>query len=418
MAVVLFLLSQALLNVGLGVFSVLYNLYLADQGLALPFIGSFNAMNVLAVGLSAVPIGMVARRVSHRAVLTVGALCLVALQALLLFTAQPALLLVVSAGWGIAQALCLVPMGPFIAEQVDAAGRPAAFGLLFAVLSLATVLGSVLGGLLPGLLAALLALPSPHGVAAYRAALGSADLLTLLGVVPLLLLPRSTATHAIQGQESPGPRSQAWALRTVRRTAVAICGTIALYSLASGLVAPFFNVYFAEVQHLPTTMIGLLFALGALLSTPGSLLAPLLSARMGAVGALVVCRLAIVPCLLALAGGGSVLAIVAAGFLGRYLLINVSGAVDYSFSMDAVPARARSLVAGLRSGTFNTCWAAGAWAAGLILGHTGYALMFLASAALTALSGVAFLLLFREPLPAPWWARLLPGRPARPVPKG
>jgi hypothetical protein len=36
------------------------------------------------------------------------------------------------------------------------------------------------------------------------------------------------------------------------------------------------------------------------------------------------------------------------------------------------------------------------WAAGFVLGHAGYTAMFLASAALTVPSGVAFLLLFRD----------------------
>src|SRR6266481_1550616 len=76
-AVPIVLLSQGLINTGLATFGVLYNLYLAAIGQSLAFIGTFNAVALLAVGMSAVPIGASARVISHRQALGIGTVVLV-----------------------------------------------------------------------------------------------------------------------------------------------------------------------------------------------------------------------------------------------------------------------------------------------------------------------------------------------------
>ena len=106
------LLSQGCINVGLGTFGVLFNLYLAAAGESLAFIGTFNAVTILALGISAVPIGLGARLISHRQALVIGTLLLVFVQVGLSLTTRPLLLLAAGIVSGIAQALTVVPVGP------------------------------------------------------------------------------------------------------------------------------------------------------------------------------------------------------------------------------------------------------------------------------------------------------------------
>jgi predicted MFS family arabinose efflux permease len=87
-----------------------------------------------------------------------------------------------------------------------------------------------------------------------------------------------------------------------------------------------------------------------------------------------------------------------AGFLLRFALIFLSGALDFHFTLSAVPARTRPLAAGLRTGTFNLCWALAAGGAGLLIDRVGYPAMFLTSAVLAVLASLLFLVLFGLPL--------------------
>jgi predicted MFS family arabinose efflux permease len=170
--------------------------------------------------------------------------------------------------------------------------------------------------------------------------------------------------------------------------------TMALYSFACGLVAPFMNVYFAEELHQPTLLIGVLFAIASLMAVAGSLLGPRLSRRVGTGVAVVVMRAAIVPCLLALTLGTLLPLMAMLGFVLRSALVFTAGALDSHFTLAAVPARRRPLLSGLRMGTFNLFFALGAWGAGQLIPNVGYTALFLWSAAVTAVSAVLFLGVF------------------------
>ena len=396
-AVPVVLLSQGLINVGLATYGVLYNLYLAAIGQSLAFIGTFNAVALLAIGLSAVPIGAAARRISHLAALGAGTLLIVGTQVLIALSSTTWVLLIAAAVWGVAQALASVPVGPLLSENVPRAERARVFGQLYATWSFATVVGSVLGGILPAVLAAVLSIGPASGIGAYRGALLVTTAITFLGW-PLLLRPITSSVEETAGADVEQIQGKSWGLRSVRRTLGAVAVTIGIYSFAGGLVAPFFNIYFAEQLHMATTLIGILFALAAVLSTIGSLLGPRLSRRMGSVRAITMVRLAIVPCLLGLALGTHLALLAIMGFLVRFALVFTSGALDSHFTLMSVPAATRPFAAGLRTGIFNLCWALGAWLSGELLGRVGFTAMFLASAILTLITGLLFLALFGLPM--------------------
>ncbi len=390
------LLSQVFINIGLGTFGVLYNLYLTAVGQSLAFIGTFNALSLLALGASAIPIGAATRAVGHRRTLSAGAVLLVVVQLVLATSTAPTPLLLAGVMWGIAQALSTVPVAPLISESVPGTQRVIAFGRLYAAWSLAAVVGSVLGGILPGALAAVLSLGPSNGTAAYRGALLITTVITLLGW-PLLLVPMATPvqrTSQVQVDESMGA---AWALRSVGRTAGAVAVTMALYSFACGLVAPFMNVYFAERLHEPTALIGVLFAAASLLGVVGSLLGPRVSWRLGNVRGVAVMRLAIVPCLLALTLGTLLPLLAMAGFVLRSGLVFTAGALDAHFTLAAVPARRRALLSGLRTGTYNLFFALGTWGAGHLIPDLGYPVLFIWSATITTVGGLLFLAVFSLP---------------------
>ncbi len=392
----LLLLSQGLINVGLGTFSVLYNLYLSALGQSLAYIGAFNALSILALGIGAMFMGALSRFISHKRALGIGALLVILVQILLAESATPWLLMLGGVVWGVAQALSLVPVAPLLSENVERNARAAVFGRLYATWALASVVGSALGGVLPGVLAALFTLNSAHGPMAYRDALLAATVVAALALPLLMFLPSGRPDDAIEST-ADAPVGNGWALLTVRRTITSVAVTIGLYSFAAGLVAPFFNVYFADQLHLATSVIGALFAIGALLSAVGSLYGPRLARRFGSVRAVTLVRLALLPCLIALALGTVVPLLAMTGFLVRYALVFMSGALDSHFTLSAVPARSRALASGVRTSAYNLSWALGAWGAGILIGRFGYSAMFLVSGAINVAASFLFLGLFSLP---------------------
>jgi predicted MFS family arabinose efflux permease len=395
-AVPLLLLSQVLVNIGIGTFGVLYNLYLTTIGQSLAFIGTFNALSILALGASAIPIGAVTRTVGHRRTLGIGAVLLVVVQVVLATTSAPTPLLLAGVLWGVAQALSVVPVAPLISDSVPGTQRATAFGRLYAAWALATVVGSILGGILPNVLAAVFAVGPATGTAAYRGTLLLTTVITLLGW-PLLLVPMAAQEKGTSQSPVDEPMGHGWALRSVRRTAGAVALTMALYSFACGLVAPFMNVYFAEHLHEPTALIGVLFAGASFLGVVGSLLGPRVSWRLGSIRAVAVMRLALVPCLFALTLGTLLPLLAMIGFVLRFALVFTAGALDAHFTLAAVPARRRPLLSGLRTGTYNLFFALGAWGAGHLIPQLGYSALFLWSAAFTTVGSVLFLGVFSLP---------------------
>lgn len=387
------LLSQGSINIGLGTFGVLYNLYLSAAGESLAFIGTFNALSILALGISAVPIGAGARLISHRLALSFGTLLLMVVQVALALSTRQAALLAAGVLSGIAQALTVVPVGPMISDRVPRGQRAVVFGRLYATWALATGAGSILGGALPGMLAGMLSLGSSTGLQAYRAALLVSVITTFFGWLLLLRSPEPPL------QESPESRVDVfsgvgWAFRTERHLLTAVVITVGLFSFAVGLVAPFFNVYFAEKLHLATPVIGLLFAIASLLSVPASLIGPRLSRRLGTLAAIAVTRFALLPCLLCLMVGSRAPILAMTGFIFRFALIFGAGALDSNFTLHAVQPKNRSLASGLRTGTWNLCWAIGAGGAGQLIDTIGYPTLFLISAVLSSLASVLFVALF------------------------
>jgi predicted MFS family arabinose efflux permease len=392
----LVMLSQGLINVGLGTFSVLYNLYLSALGQSLAYIGAFNALSILALGIGALFMGALSRFISHKRALGIGALLIILVQILLAEGTTPWFLMAGGVVWGVAQALSLVPVAPLLSENVERSARGAVFGRLYATWAVATVVGSVLGGVLPSALAALFTLGSSSGAPAYRAALLAATLIAALALPLLMFLPAGRAEDAVESS-ADAPITGGWALLTVRRTITIVAITMGLYSFSAGLVAPFFNVYFADQLHLATSVIGALFAVGALLSAVGSLYGPRLARRYGSVKAVTLVRIGLLPCLIALALGTIVPLLAMTGFLIRYALVFMSGALDSHFTLSAVPARSRALASGVRTSAYNLCWALGAWGAGLLIDRVGYSAMFLISGGLTIAASFLFFGLFSLP---------------------
>ena len=380
----LLLANTLLAYTGIGVFSLIFNLYLASLGYREDFIGLFQFANAAAIGGLAVPAGLLSQRAGPRSCLLLASLLTGLAAAAVSLTEAAMLLLAGAAALGAANALLFVPPGPFITESTEGDDRLLAFSLNFAVMSAAMVIGSLLSGYLPSLLASASDAPARPGVGAYRFTLLLGSLACLVSALPLVFVRSPSSVPRVEAGRSTviAPLVEPVARRLVLPMALAS----GLLALATGLYLPFFNVYFAQMGT-SVQLIGVIFALGSLALVPASLVGPFLTRRLGSTGTVALCRLVAVPFLLlpALAPGASA---GAAAFVVRGALMGITWPVDNALAMGLMPPRLRSVVAGVRSATWNFGWSLGSLVAGQLIVLLGYPVIFLAGALLTLVATV------------------------------
>jgi MFS family permease len=259
-----------------GIYVVLFNLYLVRLGYETSFIGWINGVALLIHAVLCLPAGAAGVRWGVRRTLIAGALLAgigLALTPLAEFltSAWRAIWLVVafSLAWSGAS-LYIVNFAPFLIGVAAPELRNHVFSVASAVTPIATFAGSLLGGLGPGGFAALLALPA-ESVAAYRYSLLAAALLFLIAV-PVLFqtqeLPQET-THAV----ADGPGNAAFSI-------IVLMALVVFLRMAGDSAGrTFFNLYLDVGLHMPTASIGMVVALGQLLAIPASLFTPVLIRR-------------------------------------------------------------------------------------------------------------------------------------------
>ena len=187
-AVKLFIAYTLLANIGLGVFQLIYNLYLVRLGYREDFIGEISAVSTVCVAVAALVMGPLTNRFGPWRCILFGLVTVsLALLGQALFTNE--WLLLASAGLtGIGQAGLIVPNMPFIIDNTEDGERPDISAIVFSVMSLSMTAGSLIGGRLPGLLGAFGSSFAPEAIATYRATLLAGIALTIVGLLPLVLI--------------------------------------------------------------------------------------------------------------------------------------------------------------------------------------------------------------------------------------
>ena len=262
----------------LGIYVVLFNLYLARLGYGTEFIGLTNGIAIFFYAFLCIPAGALGRKWGVRRVAILGGVLTgVGLLLLPLAEALPGiwrsvwLVLMYALAWG-AAAPYLVSLTPFLLEVTDARARGHVFSLSAALNAISVFLGSLIGGFLPGVLAGLIGttLDTPDP---YRYALMVGGVLWLL-LVPVLLQTREIA-----------PMSTNDVTTTASKAPYAFMLLLAIFMLlrasTEGAGKTFFNVYLDGTLLVPTATIGSIMAFGQLLSIPAALATPLLVARWG-----------------------------------------------------------------------------------------------------------------------------------------
>jgi MFS family permease len=370
---------------GLGVFALVFNLYLTAQGYKEDFIGLFSFANTAAIGAFAIPAGAISNRFGPRACLAAASAMMGISGVILALVSSPVLVIALGVAYGISNALIFVPSGPFLVDHTGEEERLQAFSFNFATMSSAQMIGSLASGYLPGILGGVFGL-GDGSTASLRLTLIVGALACLLGVVPMLLARVGDRQSRMRAATAAARPSLSPAL--ARRALLQFAGATFLIAVATGLILPFFNVYFSQDLGASVELIGVIFAVASLLMIPFSLLGPTVARRFGIVASVAAFRLVTAPFVLTLVAFPS-LALGAVAYVARAGLISVTWPLDNAFAMTLMPPRLRATQAGIRSAAWNVGWSLASLGAGQLIVHTGYWIVFLGSGLFTCL-GVAF----------------------------
>ena len=196
-----FVLSEALLGISLGLFSLVLNLHLLAAGMSEEAIGVLTALGTIVVGLSAIPIGLLARHWGRKK-LFISGITLMGIGYMLFGSTTHTTV------FYMAQAIQSLGIALLITTEVQLlfsyAGKAhletQSYSMMFAIFTLFSGVGTFLGGYIP------LWLPTtgtPYQSALWIAGGG----MLLLAVIRALLLPPETITAKTANTAHTAPSS-------------------------------------------------------------------------------------------------------------------------------------------------------------------------------------------------------------------
>jgi MFS family permease len=381
-----YLLGELLAWTALGMFQVLFNLYLVEQHFQPGFIGRAVSFHGAGMALAALPAGILAERWGRRRTLILGALLDGVGLALRVIVPVPAFILAAGLVSGSGQALLAIAAAPFLTEHSTPRERTHLFSAFFANSLLAGVIGNLMGGWLPGVIQALPLTPHPNAAIAYRVTLLVAAALALMAALPLMRLG-DLKEERIEGARAQVPIED-------RRKLFPITLNALLIGMGAGLVIPFMNLYFATRFHSTSGQIGVLFSIAQISTAIAALLGPAIARRFGKLRTATASELLSLPFLVTL-GAERRLEVAAGAFWIRASLMQAAAPLLQAFTMESLPSALRARASSLINMVWNIGWALSATLAGVVIEHFGYAVPFYITAGLYGGAALTMYLAFR-----------------------
>ena len=419
----LYLISNALSGVTVGIILVLYNLYLVSLGYGADFIGLVLFAGTIGAGMAIFPAGMCFDRFGGKAILIWSSVAIgVAGVGQILFR-QPFPLLVSGFLVGLAGAFILVVNAPFLTRNSLSSERAHLFSFNIVLSLVAVVIGEVFAGALPLWFRTIswLMAPLPPWLnwllanqplsRSYQLALLFAGLISGPSFIPLLLLSDdrsvvSLVNATLSQERTPFVQRVHWlltrwrqpsSLRTVLVSPILVLMAVqALVGMGAGLFIPYFNIYFVQHLRVSSALFGAIDGGANATNALFTLAAPWLAIRIGKIKTITLTRLISIPLLLSI-GMASLLPlpVVAVLYLFRQGTMDMGAGILQVFSMEVVPERHRGLVNSSYQATYQVSWALTVPLGGLIIAHLGYPPVFILAAILYLLAIAALWWRFR-----------------------
>lgn len=391
-----FMLANFCIQIGMGIFSVMYNLYIKELGLSETVNGSAISLNSLALVIMLIPAGLLSDKFGRKKIIIIGAV----LSAVMLFgrsmVAMEQPILWLSFLTGLVWALLQVSGVPFLAENSTPKERMHLFSMHFSFVTVANVIGNLLGGVLAD---ALQVMTTMTEVMSIRISLIVGVCIFIGGIVPLFKLTSKKEDDEVKDassstiKEKPTKQSKQFNFKMIILFGIANL----LIGSGSGLVIPYLNLYFANRFDASNSFIGLIIALGSAMTAVAMLIGPMLVKRVGKVRALIIFQFASIPFLFLTAYTGSIL-LASIGFLMRQALMNAGNPITSAIAMDVVDDRYKGFANSVNQMVFNVGWATmglpATWLVTTYGSYWGYAYTFTITGFLYLIASTYFYFIF------------------------
>jgi len=392
----LFFLANIFYQIGTGMFSVLYNLYVHELGYPDSMIGKIVSLQSLVTALCFIPIGFLGDRASRKRMLVAGALCsgIVFIGRALLESESS--LLATAVLTGLFAAIFQVLAIPFLAENIAKADRMRIFSIFSASVLASQVAGSLGGGVIADAMQA----RGVDELLSFKLVLLLGGLSTIAAFLPLLAIKELTRAqkegnqaenHEHTDNQSAGSKGQVSFIAKFAAIQLMI-------GIGSGLVVPYLNLYFTNRFSISLSMMSLLLSLGQVMTILSMLIGPTLAGRVGQVKAIVIFQTLSLPFLL-ITGFTNLLIVASISFLFRQALMNAANPLQSAILMDRVSAKKQSIANSCMQTAFMLGWATMGPVHSHIISsygyYWGYAITFSITGVLYVSASMLFFLLFR-----------------------
>ncbi len=398
----LLLIRSPFSGLSVSLIRLLFNLYLLAVGFDMLFVAKFAAINWTCHGLSVIPSGILSDLFGRRRVFLIAYSGNLLATTAIIFVTDPTWLLVLAAVIGLFEGGHAIVGPPFMVEQSRPDERVHLFSLNGGIQVGAASLGNLAAGVLPLVFASVLDI-GPESAWARRVALTCGLPVMLFSMIPIYLI------------------REEWEPMNIRRWVEGIenYGRIGMLALTEGLIgfglgfsAPFFNVFFDQRLNASTAQIGLIFALGSIMTAVATLFIPIIVRRLGRVRTVTLVRLLGIPSLLLLgmshsvvwAGAWYIITILLIG--GPFPNKGISDPIYTLFAMEVVKERERGTTNGVMHAFVEFPMGIGAALAGPFMAAGDWQTPYMIGGAVVAVAFVLYYLYFvridgREPVLKP-----------------
>ncbi|MDY0323107.1 MAG: MFS transporter [Candidatus Carbobacillus sp.] len=407
----LILLTQLLFSIGMGMFMIVYNLYVRALGYEQIIVGEVVSSMAYGTALALVPAGILSDRLSRKKLVVFGGMMTVSTLFLRSVLEQADGLIHAAFVEGVFAALIQVSFVPLLSEYSREEERVHLFSMLFALNMGANIFGNLGGGFMSD---GWMRMFGMSEVLSLRWTLFVSIMIIMAAIVPMMKIQetqkkvktkamRPILTEIQEQQVTTGHRASLFNFIKVHFPSLRL---IFLFSIAqlfigfgAGLVIPYLNLYFADRFAASASVIGLIVSLGQAATALAMLFGPMVVRRFGEVKAIVVLQLASIPFLL-LTGLTNILFLAALGYLFRQALMNAGTPIQMSMMMNKVHERFRGLANSISAVNFNLGWALmGPVSMQIVQAkgpYWGYAIVFMITALLYLVGSIYFYMIFRD----------------------
>ncbi|WP_048121057.1 MFS transporter [Methanosarcina vacuolata] len=378
-----------LISLSLGIYEVIFNLYILRLGFREDFLGLMLSLVSISTGLFAIPAAMFCDRVGRKSTLLLSCLLLLFSFAVLYTTTSTLLLVLFSILYGVSSSLKIVTASTFMVENSTSYERMHLFSMYYLLYTIGVMIGNFAGGILPQTFTSSLKI-DPADPTGYQLSLYASLTAVLISLLPLIFIKNKKP--ALPGKSDLfSTLSSTLRSKTIQKL-VLVNGLI---GMGWGLALPYFNVYFDIVLGASSRQIGFIFSLSQVVMMFTLLFVPILTEWLGKVKIVALVQLSSIPFLL-LFTSTSLLTIAAFGYIMRSAIMNMSNPILSSFNMEVVSEDQRATVNSLIWMSCYTCVGLSTYAGGLMMAHNYYSLPFLLTCILYVVATVLYYLFFEK----------------------